>query len=494
LITLLPASDVIGLDNHDFDATLASSALGGMRSMTATDDIAAKVEADGVSFIYAMYVEMHGKPCAKLVPVEALDGLMTDGAGFAGFASGPMGQNPSSPDMLAIPDPASYTVLPWQPDVAVMQCDPTVEGELWPFAPRVILGQALQRLADRGLTMKTGVEAEYSLVVRNDDGSIAVADERDVDPLPCYDARGLTRMLPHLTEVSRNLNTMGWGNYANDHEDANGQFEQNWTYADAMTTADRLIVFRLMIHTLAQRAGRYATFMPKPFADKTGNGLHTHVSLWGPDGDGATDGPGQGALFPLGDGEDDAKGLGLSAMAYQFAAGLIEHASALAAVACPTVNSYKRMGVGAPVSGATWAPAYAAFGGNNRTQMIRVPEPDRLEVRLGDGAANPYLLFTALAACGMDGVDRRLDPGEPNTANLFELSADKVAARGIKTLPPTLLHAAEELAGDDALGDWLGQTADGPYRDYFAATKRQEFLDHHAQVTQGEVDRYLTLF
>jgi glutamine synthetase len=279
---------------------------------------------------------------------------------------------------------------------------------------------------------------------------------------------------------------MGWGNYANDHEDANGQFEQNWTYADAMTTADRLILFRLMIHTLAERAGRYATFMPKPFADKTGNGLHTHVSLWSADGD--------QPLFPAGDGEPDPKGLGLSAMAYAFAAGLIDHASALSAVACPTVNSYKRMGVGAPVSGATWAPAYAAFGGNNRTQMIRVPEPDRLEVRLGDGSANPYLLFTALAGCGLDGVDRQLDPGEPNSANLFDLPAAEVAARGIATLPPTLLHATEELAGDKVLGDWLGETGDGPYRDYFSATKRDEFLAHHAQVTPAEIDRYLTLF
>ncbi|MEM7338448.1 MAG: type III glutamate--ammonia ligase [Actinomycetota bacterium] len=454
--------------------------------MNALDDIAARVEADGVDFIYAMFVEMHGKPCAKLVPVQALETLMTEGAGFAGFAAGPMGQDPSSPDMLALPDPASYTQLPWQPDVAVMQCDPTVEGELWPYAPRVILRRALDQAAERNLVVKTGVEAEYSLLERNDDGTIRVADERDVDPLPCYDARGLTRMLPHLAEVSKHLNTMGWGNYANDHEDANGQYEQNWQYADAMTTADRLILFRFMIHTLAQREGRFATFMPKPFADKTGNGLHTHISLWSGDAD--------QPLFSGEEGTPDSKGLGLSEMAYQFAAGLIDHAQALVAIACPTVNSYKRMGVGAPVSGATWAPAYAAFGGNNRTQMIRVPDADRLEVRLGDGSANPYLLFTALLACGLDGVDRALDPGEPNTANLFELSAEEVAARGIAPLPPTLLHAAENLKSSRVLEAALGPTASGPYRDYFAATKQAEFLEHHQQVTQAEIDRYLTLF
>jgi glutamine synthetase len=452
--------------------------------MGALEDIGSRVEADGVEFIYAMYVEMHGKPCAKLVPVSALEGLMANGAGFAGFASGPMGQDPSCPDMIAVPDPATYTQLPWQSNVAAMQCDPTVEGELWPYAPRVILGRALQSLAERNLVLKTGVEAEYSLVTRNDDGSLSVADERDVDPLPCYDAKGLTRMLPHLTEVSKNLDAMGWGNYANDHEDANGQFEQNWQYADAMTTADRLILFRLMIHTMAQRDGRYATFMPKPFADKSGNGLHAHLSLWTAD----TDEP----LFIGGD--DDTKGLGLSQLAYQFTAGLIAHAPSLVAVTCPIVNSYKRMGVGPPTSGATWAPVYAAFGGNNRTQMIRVPEPDRIEVRLGDGAANPYLMFAAMLACGLDGVDNEMDPGEPNTDNLYEMSPDEVTARGMAVLPPTLLHAADNLATNDILAEGLGRTADGPYRDYFAKIKREEFLAHHHEVTAAEIDRYLTLF
>lgn len=448
------------------------------------EDIRARVEEDGVEFIYAMFVEMHGKPCAKLVPVEALEGLMADGAGFAGFASGPMGQTPASPDMLALPDVASYTQLPWQPNVAAMQCDPTVEGELWPYAPRVILKRALADLRGRNLVLKTGVEAEYSLVVRDDDGSIRVADDRDVGELPCYDAKGLTRMLPHLTAVSKNLNAMGWGNYANDHEDANGQFEQNWQYADALTTADRLVLFRLMVHTMAERDGRYATFMPKPFSDKTGNGLHAHLSLWSADAD--------EPLFPGGD--DDSKGLGLSELAYRFAAGLVAHAPALVAVACPIVNSYKRMGVGAPDSGATWAPAYAAYGGNNRTQMIRVPEPDRLEVRLGDGAANPYLMFAAMLACGLDGVDNHLDPGEPNVDNLFELDPAVINARGIATLPPTLLHAAENLAENDVLRSGLGMTPTGPYSEYFAATKRAEFLAHHEQVTPAEVDRYLTLF
>ena len=442
-----------------------------------------RVRADGVEFIYAMFVEMHGKPCAKLVPVSNLEGLMTEGAGFAGFAAGPIGQTPADPDILAIPDPDSYMVLPWQPNVAAMQCDPTVEGEAWPYAPRVILKRALAAAAERNLVLKAGVEAEYSLLARNDDGTIRVADERDLSDLPCYDARGLTRMLDHLTEVSRHMDALGWGNYANDHEDANGQFEQNFEYSDALTTADRLIILRLMMHTLAQRRGLHATFMPKPFGDKTGNGLHAHMSLWSAEGD-----------EPLFETDHDPRGLGLSPLAYGFVAGILRHATALVAVLCPTVNSYKRMGVGPPDSGATWAPAYVSYGGNNRTQMIRVPEPGRIEVRALDGSANPYLAFTGLLGCGLAGIDAGADPGEPNLDNLYTLSLAEVAERGIVAMPPTLLHAAENLAGDDVLRATFGATPGGDYVDYFAEVKREEFRRWHEQVTQFEVDTYLELF
>ena len=447
-----------------------------------TEELKARIADDGVEFIYAMFVEMHGKPCAKLVPVSAIDDLLEVGAGFAGFAAGPMSQTPADPDILALPDPASYTVLPWQPNVATMQCDATVEGQEWPYAPRVILKQAVARAARQNLVLKSGVEAEYSMLHRNDDGSFRPADERDTSKLPCYDARGLTTMLDHLTTVSRHMDAMGWGNYANDHEDANGQFEQNFQYSDALTTSDRLIVLRLMMHTLARRQGLYATFMPKPFADKTGNGLHMHLSLWSADDE------------PLFESGHDARGLGLSELAYQFLGGVLDHAQALTAILCPTVNSYKRIGVGPPDSGATWAPAYVAYGGNNRTQMVRVPEGGRFELRVPDGAANPYLSFAALLGAGLDGVSRGLDPGDPNTDNLYTLPLDELAARGIEALPPTLLHAADKLVSDDVLRAALGTGRDGDYVDYFARTKRDEFRTITDQVTSAELDTYLSLF
>jgi glutamine synthetase len=446
-------------------------------------ELRARAEADGVEFFFAMFVDMHGRPCAKMVPVEALDVMLGGGSGFAGFAAGPMGQSPADPDMIAVPDVASYTLAPWQPGLAVLHCDINVEGEPWPYTPRLILKRMVEKARARGLDYQVGVEAEYFLVRRNGDNKIEVADPLDRMAGPCYDAKGLTRMYDHLTTVSRYMNQLGWQNYANDHEDANGQFEQNFRYADALTSADRLIFFRYMVHTVAYKAGLAATFMPKPFANLTGSGLHLHSSLW----DTAT-----GAeLFAD---RDDSRGLGISQLGYQYIAGLIDHGPALAGVTCPTVNSYKRMGVGAPQSGATWAPAYTTYGGNNRTQMLRVPEGGRVENRAVDGSANPYLAMAAQLAAGLDGIDRGLDPGEPNQDNLYLLSAEEVAGRGIRTMPPTLLHAMDELAADDVLRDALGKTPDGDYIDYYAQVKRAEFHDWHSVVSDWEVERYLTLF
>ena len=284
------------------------------RRIVTTEDLKAVTEDDGVEFLFAMFVDMHGKPCAKLVPASAIEGLMDDGAGFAGFAAGAIGQVPSSPDILAVPDLSSYMPAPWRPGLGIIQCDPHVLGEPWPFAPRVILRRQIERLAESGYVLKVGAEAEYFLVRRSESGGIEVADPQDHSKAPCYDARALTRMYDHLTTVSRHLDALGWANYANDHEDANGQFEQNFRYADAMTTADRVIVFRYMIHALAADGGMLATFMPKPFSNLTGNGLHMHLSLWDDD---------ERELFAD---PSDARGLGMSSLGYSFVGGLLEHA------------------------------------------------------------------------------------------------------------------------------------------------------------------------
>ncbi|SHN74534.1 type III glutamate--ammonia ligase [Cryptosporangium aurantiacum] len=424
--------------------------------------LTARATHDGVKFLLALFVDLTGKPCAKLVPVEAADILQHEGVGFAGYAVGALGQQPSDPDVMAIPDLTSYTPLPWvREDLALVHCDPYVEGTPWPFAPRNILKAVL---GSTELELFAGAEVEYFLVHRDDTGRLTPADARDTDAQPCYGARGLTRMYDHLTDVSTAMNTLGWGNYANDHEDGNGQFEQNFAYADALTTADRVITARYLISVLAERRGMTATFMPKPFADRTGSGLHLHLSLW----------RGGDPLFP---GERDH---GLSGLAHQFLAGVLEHAHALQAVLAPTVNSYKRTGAVSTRSGATWSPRQPSYGGNDRTHYVRIPEGNRIELRGADGSANPYLALAATLAAGLDGVTRDLDPGA-------------TGARTRPDLPPTLLHAVDALAADPVVSGALDAAGPGVAA-YFGELKRAEFFDWHGTVGSWEHDRYLTAF
>jgi glutamine synthetase len=438
------------------------------------------VDEHGIEFLFAQFVDMHGKPSAKLVPAHHLEDMLSEGAGFAGFAAGDIGQGPDDPDMLAIPDPRSFTILPWQPNVARFACDITVEGEPWPFCPRTILRNAL---AAAPYELKIGAELEYFLVRRTADGGIEVADELDTLELPCYDMRALTRNLDFVTTVSKYLTALGWDNYATDHEDANGQFEQNFQFADALTTCDRAVFYRYMVESLAQQRGLIATFMPKPFQHLTGNGCHFHVSLWK---DGAN-------VFERSVAEDP-RGLGLSEIAYNFLGGLKANAKAYIAVTAPTVNSYKRLATGSPTSGATWAPAFVSYGYNNRTQMLRIPDAGRIEDRSVDGSCNPYLAATAMFASGLDGIARGLDPGDPNSANLYTMSAEERTARGIELLPANLLDATRELESNAPVRAALGKTRDGDYVDYFIEVKRREVQAAHEQVTRWELERYLQLF
>ena len=446
------------------------------------EDVRRKAHEDGIEFFFAQFVDMHGKPNAKLVPIQNFDGLFDEGAGFAGFAAGPMGQTPASPDVAAIPDPNSYTRVPFKKGLARLACNITVEGEQWPYCPRTILENAVSRAAGLGYRLKMGMELEFFLI-KERDGKIVLLDDLDTLDQRCYDMKGLTRNYEFISTLSKYQNELGWGNYANDHEDANGQFESNFDYDDALITADRSIFFRYMVHAMAQERGYLATFMPKPFANLTGNGGHLHISLWDPAGE-----------VNLFEDLNDPRGLGLSALAYQFLGGVIDNAEAVLAIGAPTVNSYKRIGVGAPTSGATWSPAYATYGMNNRTQAIRIPAPGRIEIRAVDGAANPYLAATALLAAGIDGIDRAVNPGEPNRENLYTLSPAEVKARGIKQLPATLLDATRHLQASAPLQDWFGQGVGESYIDYFCDVKRAEFAAFHSEISDWELRKYLTLF
>jgi glutamine synthetase len=441
-----------------------------MTGSASTTSLGDRARADGIEFILALFVDLIGKPCAKLVPIEAIEELATNGVGFAGYAAGALGQQPSDPDIMAVPDPGSYAALPFvKPGLAMVHCDPHVNGEPWPYAPRVILKAMLEKAQESGLELFAGAEVEYFLLKRGEDGTLATADSLDTADRPCYDVRDLTRMYEHLTSVSKAMNLLGWGNYANDHEDGNGQFEQNFNFADALTTADRVISARYIIASLAEQRGMTATYMPKPFSDRTGNGLHFHLSLWR-DGE---------ALFPS---DNDSHGLGLSELAYSFVGGILEHAGALQSVIGPTVNSYKRTGPTASSrTGASWSPDQATYGGNDRTHYLRVPDRDRVELRGADGSANPYLALAAALAAGLDGIERGIDPGRPGS---------KDAAL---SLPMTLLHAVEALDADKTIEAALDAAGPG-VSEYFVELKRKEFFDWHSTVTPWEVDTYLTAF
>lgn len=434
-------------------------------------------EEKKIEFFLCSFVEMSGLPKAKVVPTTHLEDMAEEGAGFAGFATGHMGQGPHDPDIMSIPDFNSLAVLPWRPNVAWVAGNAHVEGKPWAYCPRTILQRQLAKARRKGYTFNVGVEPEFMLLKRNEQGSYVPADSLDILPKPCYDLVTLHRSLDLMTTLIKYMQELGWGPYANDHEDANCQFEINWSYADALTTADRHTFFRWMVKSAAEQRGLMATFMPKPFSHLTGSGAHFHLSLWDKDN--------EKNLFL-----DKRDRNGLSQQAYWFMGGLLRHARALAAVTSPLVNSYKRLIRGAPRSGATWAPVYTTYGGSNRTQMIRIPGPGRIENRTVDGAANPYLACAAMLAAGLDGIEKRMDPGKRNDDNLYEIPEAELQRRGIGFLPTTLREALDCLEGDKVVKEALG----AEYADYYIEVKREEWRQYHQHVSQWELDKYLPIY
>jgi glutamine synthetase len=448
--------------------------------------IADRLQRDGIDYLLAQWVDIHGTPRVKGVPASALHQFLGGSAGFAGAATVGMGQGPHSHDMIGMPDFSSYTVVPWETGVARVACDIHVDGEPWPYCSRTVLKRAADRLADIGYEMRVGVEAEHMLVTRKPDGTIAPFDPTGVDTLekPCYDFKGLSANLGYLRELVRAMEALGWEPYASDHEDGTAQFELNWKYADALTTADRYTFFKMMTNQVAARHGAIATHMPKPFSDLTGNGSHFHFSLWKDDQPAFEAGP-----------EGDPRGLGQSKLAYQFLGGLMTHARALAAVIAPTVNCYKRLSIGAYLTGArsgfTWTPAFITYGDNNRTHMFRTPEPGRFECRAVSGAVNPYLAMAAFITAGMDGIARNLDPGDPIIGrNMYETTLEEMKAQHLRVIPQSLSEALDEFEKDDVVQSALGPALAAE----FLRVKRQEWVRYHSTVSRWETDQYLTLF
>ncbi len=430
-----------------------------------------------VKFILAQFVDIHGSAKTKAVPASHLDDVLTDGAGFAGFAIWGMGMGPHGPDYLAKGDLSTLSLIPWMPGYARLVCVGHVHGKPYPYDARYILMKQRERLQDRGWTMYTGVEPEFMLLRRNEDGSVCPFDSTDALEKPCYDYKGLSRSAVFLERLYDSLTAVGMDPYQIDHEDANAQFEINYTYSECLTSADQYIYFKMAASEIANQLGMICTFMPKPFADRTGTGTHFHISI----GDKKTKN-----IFHD---DKDKRGLGLSQTAYYFLGGLLHHARGLTAVLAPSINSYKRLVVGRSLSGATWAPAYISYGDNNRTCMARIPY-GRIELRLADGSSNPYLATALIIAAGLDGIDRKLDPGEPVNENLYDFTPQELKKRKIKVLPQNLNEALDELENDSVLCNALGSDV----AQEFLRLKRMEWVEYQRHVSQWEIDRYLEFF
>ena len=424
----------------------------------------------GIKYFLISFVDLFGVLRAKLVPARAIAEMQEDGAGFAGFASW-LDMTPAHPDMFAVPDPDSLIQLPWKPEVGWLAGDLYMDGKPVDASPRVALKQQIEKAAKKGYRMKTGVECEFFLV--NKDGT-ALADSLDTQEKPCYDQSALMRRYDVVTEICDSMIELGWGPYQNDHEDANGQFEMNWDFDDCLKTADRVVFFKYMARQIAENHGLRATFMPKPFAHLTGSGLHAHISLW----DLKT---GKKNLFTS---KSDSRGLSLSKVGYQFLGGVMHNVEAMASIFNPTVNSYKRINAPRTTSGATWSPNSVSYAGNNRTHMIRVPGPGRFEMRLMDGASNPYLMQAGILASGLDGVKNNRDPGEPQNINMY---TEGHKAKGVKKLPLNLLDAIRATQSSKSLKEALGEDLVNSY----CKLKMNQWDNYTKSISQWEYDNTL---
>ncbi len=449
--------------------------------------------AKGVVHCLAAYVDVHGIPKGKAVPVEHFDRMMRGSELFTGAALDGLGQGPQDDELAVHPDPDAVTILPWRPTVAWAPGTLKYHDEPWPMCSRAVLARQLERAAAMGIRFQLGIECEIYLVQREGD-RILPANPLDVLPKAAYDVVSLLENLEWLDQIVGYMNALGWEVHSFDHEDANSQFEFDFAYADAMVMADRYVLWRLMVKEVARQYGFEATFMPKPYADRTGSGAHLNMSFASLD-------TGEN-LFGAG---ADPRGCGLSKLAYQFIAGILAHAPAVVATTCPSVNSYKRLVKTGSMTGFTWAPIFVSYGGNNRTHMLRVPmlrpqietaghgvnlSTARIECRAADSCMNPYLSAAMILAAGLDGIERDLDPGDPGNINMYELTEQELAQRGVKQLPRTLLEATEAFSADSLGVEVMGEALAKSFIDL----KTMEWWDFHNSISTWELDNYLTKY
>ncbi len=439
-----------------------------------------ELERRGVRFMIPSYVDMHGVSKSKMVPLGHMDQMMDGSELCTGAALDGVPQEIHDEEVSAHPDPASCLILPWQADVAWFASDLWCEGK--PFEPcsRHIMKRTLRRLAEHGLTAKVGIEAEFFVLKDTEDGNYEPVSDRHHLAKPAYDVKRLLDNLHWIGELVDAMNELGWDVYSFDHEDGIGQFEIDFAYAPALQMADRYVFFRWMAGEIARRHGYFASFMPKPFAERAGSGAHYNISLW--------DQTGETNLFAA---DDDLRGNNLSKLGYNFTAGLLTHLPAINALIAPTVNSYKRLILKGSQSGFTWAPVYVSYGNNNRTNTVRIPLlGQRVEIRSADSSCNPYLGIALALAAGLEGIENDLDPLEPHVDNMYEKSEAELKAEGVTWLPRTLDQALDALDGDPLGRAVMG---DAMYESWMAY-KRDEWKSYLNHVSDWEKERYLKFF
>jgi glutamine synthetase len=439
-----------------------------------------ELERRGVKYMLASYVDLHGIPKAKMVPLGHLPQMLKGSELFTGAALEGVPQHVHEEEVSAVPDSHAWIQLPWRKDIAWFPSNLWTRGRPFEACSRTILTRQMERAASRGYVPQLGVEAEFFVLHDSEGGGYIPVSTRKHLEKPAYDAVRLVDNMAWMSELIDAMNDLGWDVYSLDHEDGIGQFEVDFNYADMRTMSDRYVFFRMMAHEIARKHGHFASFMPKPFADRTGSGAHFNMSFSDLE-------DGRNLFFA----PDDRRGCKFSRIGYQFIAGVLRHMAAICAVIAPTVNSYKRLVLRGSQSGFTWAPVFVCYGNNNRTNTLRIPlAGGRVELRAADSACNPYLGAAMVLAAGLEGIEQELDPGEPHTDNMYVKTDAELRELGVSYLPRSLGDALDAFEQDPlsrlVFGDLMFQS----WLDY----KRDEWLSYNYHVTDWEKSRYLKQF
>lgn len=437
----------------------------------------------GVEVLLGAYVDIHGVPKSKAVPIDKLEQwargseLYTVGA-MEGM--GPLG--PNEDECVSIPDLGAITQLPWEPRYAVAPADLFFHEKPYTHDSRSLLKRQVERAAAMGYTVNVGIEPEVYVLRTTDRGVVPfIAEDLDNKPTDGYDLEATILAEPFLEPMVRYINQLGWDLYSFDHEGGDGQYEFDFSYTNALGMADRMVIFRLMAKAVARRLGCFASFMPKPWSSAFGSGAHINISIADTStGANLFEGASELGHVP-----------GYSDLALAFTAGVIARGDALSAVLCPTVNSYKRLLPRGLMNEISWAPVHRAYGSNNRTLMCRLPMNRRcLEIRTADSAANTYLALGVAIAAGLDGIRAGLDPGPPVNVDTYKTTRDELHAMGASRLPANLGEALDAFAADSLMEETFGKEFHSDYEVY----KRTEWDEYNTVVDEWEVKKYLRLW